>query len=271
MEENDRQFDFDWLVIGSGFGGSVSALRLAEKGYRVAVLECGRRFRDEDFAEHHLGAARYYLDADAGHEAGSSGLTLFKDVFVVSGCGVGGGSLGYANTLYVAARAFFAGPAVGRPRRLGARAGAALRRGAADARRGRLRPDDAGRPLLKESRSDLGVGDTYSQDAGRVFFGEAGRDRPRPVLRRRGPGAHRLRAVRAAAWSAARYGAKNTLVKNYLYFAETPRRRRSSPERTVTDVRPLGAADGSDGYAVTHERSGRGSRRDRQHAARRAA
>ena len=59
MSDRDG-FDYDWLVIGSGFGGSVQALRLAEKGYRVAVLECGRRFRDEDFAEVDVGHARYY-------------------------------------------------------------------------------------------------------------------------------------------------------------------------------------------------------------------
>jgi choline dehydrogenase-like flavoprotein len=93
------EHDFDWLVIGSGFGGSVSALRLAEKGYRVAVLESGRRYEDEDFAETIWNARRYCWLPRLGLK-GIFRMTLFKDVFVVSGCGVGGGSPGYANTLY---------------------------------------------------------------------------------------------------------------------------------------------------------------------------
>ena len=93
------EHDYDWIVIGSGFGGSVSALRLAEKGYRVAVLEAGRRYRDEDFATTTWNARRYYWLPRLGLK-GIFRMTLFKDVFVVSGSGVGGGSLGYANTLY---------------------------------------------------------------------------------------------------------------------------------------------------------------------------
>ena len=86
-------------MIGSGFGGSVSALRLAEKGYRVAVLECGRRYRDEDFAESTWNLRRYFWMPKIGLR-GIFRMTVFKDVFIVSGSGVGGGSLGYANTLY---------------------------------------------------------------------------------------------------------------------------------------------------------------------------
>src|SRR5438876_414149 len=92
-------FDYDWVVVGSGFGGSVSALRLAQKGHRVAVLECGRRFDDDDFARTTWEATKYYWMPKVGLR-GIFRLTLFKDVFVASGCGVGGGSLGYANTLY---------------------------------------------------------------------------------------------------------------------------------------------------------------------------
>ena len=85
--------DYDWIVIGSGFGGSVSALRLAEKGYKVAVLEAGRRYRDQDFAKTTWNARRYYWLPRLGLR-GIFRMTLFKHVFVVSGCGVGGGSLG---------------------------------------------------------------------------------------------------------------------------------------------------------------------------------
>src|SRR6266508_4248243 len=93
------RYDYDWLVIGSGFGGSVSALRLAEKGYRVGVVECGRRFRDEDFARSAWDLRRYFWMPRLGLR-GIFRLTVFKDAFIASGNGVGGGSLGYANTLY---------------------------------------------------------------------------------------------------------------------------------------------------------------------------
>ncbi len=99
-------FDYDWLVIGSGFGGSVSALRLSEKGYSVGVLECGRRFADHEFPESTADYKRYFWRPKIGWK-GIFRLTTFKDVSVVSGCGVGGGSLGYANTLYVPPTPFF--------------------------------------------------------------------------------------------------------------------------------------------------------------------
>jgi cholesterol oxidase len=133
------EHDFDWLVIGSGFGGSVSALRLAEKGYRVAVLESGRRYEDEDFAETTWNARRYYWLPRLGLR-GIFRMTLFKDVFVVSGCGVGGGSLGYANTHYRprAGSAFYRDPQWG-ARGLGGRARPPLRHRGAHARRDHLR------------------------------------------------------------------------------------------------------------------------------------
>ncbi len=101
--------DYDWIVIGSGFGGSVSALRLAEKGYSVCLLECGRRFSDRDFAKSAWNLRRYFWSPRLGLR-GILRLTFFKDVFVASGSGVGGGSLGYANTLYRARPAFFRDP-----------------------------------------------------------------------------------------------------------------------------------------------------------------
>src|SRR3982751_5286514 len=100
------QYDYDWIVVGSGFGGSVSALRLAEKGYKVAVLECGKRFTDKDFPKSTWDIRRYFWAPRVGLR-GIFRLTMFKDVSVVSGCGVGGGSLGFANTLYVPPKAFF--------------------------------------------------------------------------------------------------------------------------------------------------------------------
>src|ERR1700675_4858209 len=106
MDPSQNSFDFDWLVIGSGFGGSVSALRLSEKGYSVGVLECGRRFADHELPSSTADLKRYFWRPNLGMK-GIFRLTTFKDVSVVSGCGVGGGSLGYANTLYAPPKPFF--------------------------------------------------------------------------------------------------------------------------------------------------------------------
>src|SRR5438874_10240127 len=106
MGDSALEYDFDWLVIGSGFGGSVSALRLTEKGHSVGVLECGRRFSDAELPSSTRDLRRYFYNPTLGMK-GIFRLTTFRDVAVVSGCGVGGGSLGYANTLYVPPRAFF--------------------------------------------------------------------------------------------------------------------------------------------------------------------
>ena len=102
-------FDYDWLVIGSGFGGSVCALRLAEKGYSVGVLECGRRFADDELPSATSDVRRYFWHPKLGMK-GIFQLTTFRHIAVVSGCGVGGGSLGYANTLYTPPRPFYEDP-----------------------------------------------------------------------------------------------------------------------------------------------------------------
>ena len=98
--------DVDWVVIGSGFGGSVAALRLTQKGYSVRVLESGWRFGDHDFARSAWDARRYFFAPRLGLR-GIMRLTPFPNVLIASGAGVGGGSLGYVNTLYRARDSFF--------------------------------------------------------------------------------------------------------------------------------------------------------------------
>jgi cholesterol oxidase len=259
----NRSYDFDWLVIGSGFGGSVSALRLSEKGYSVGVLECGRRLDDEDFAKTAWNYRRYYWFPRLGLK-GIMRLSLFKDMLVASGCGVGGGSLGYANTLYQPKpeSMFYRDPQWAEmddwyealdphyktaERMLGVTTCQA--EGPAD-------------QLLKELADELGVSDTYSNTRVGVYFGEAGTTVPDPYFGGEGP--DRAGCIECGSCMVGcRHNAKNTLRKNYLWFAER-NGVRIVPERTVVEVRPLGAADGSEGYSVTSERSGAWFRKGRQ-------
>jgi choline dehydrogenase-like flavoprotein len=147
--------DYDWLVIGSGFGGSTSALRLAQKGSRVAVLECGRRFADEDFAKTTWELGRYYWMPKLRLK-GIFRLTLFKDVLVASGCGVGGGSLGYANTLYRARPAFYRDPQIAELGDWEHELAPHYEEAEADARRDHLRPGHAGGSAAEGTRSRTG-------------------------------------------------------------------------------------------------------------------
>jgi cholesterol oxidase len=264
MASTGERFDYDWLVVGSGFGGSVSALRLSEKGYSVGVLECGRRFSDDEFASSTNDLKRYFWNPRLGMK-GIFRLTTFKDVSVVSGCGVGGGSLGYANTLYVPPNAFFED-----------RQWAEMTDWA-----GALAPhyteaqrmlgvvenphEDPADQLLREFSEELGVGDTYQRTPVGIFFGkdgEAGKTVADPFFGGEGPERTGCRLC-GRCMVGCPHGAKNTLVKNYLYFAEK-RGARVTPERTVVDIRPIGAADGGDGYEVESVRSGAWLRKDRR-------
>jgi cholesterol oxidase len=247
------RLDYDWIVIGSGFGGSVSALRLAEKGYSVAVLECGRRYRDEDFAESAWNLRRYFWMPRLGLR-GIFRMTAFKDVFIVSGSGVGGGSLGYANTLYRARPAFFgdsqwAGLAEWESE-LRPHYETAERMLGVTTYEGTGPADE----LLREYADQIGVADTFKPTRVGAFFGEPGVEVDDPYFGGEGP--RRSGCVHCGrCMIGCRYGAKNTLVKNYLWFAEKLGVE-VMPERMVTDVRPAGAADGGDGYEVTSRRSG---------------
>jgi cholesterol oxidase len=255
------QFDFDWLVVGSGFGGSVSALRLSEKGYSVGVLECGKRFHDEDFPKSTWDLRRYFWAPRLGLR-GIFRLTPFKDVSVVSGCGVGGGSLGYANTLYVPPSDFFRDP---QWRELADWEGE-LAPHYAEAQRmlGVVvhEHDDPADQLLREFGEQLGVDETYRKTPIGIFLGEPGKTVPDPYFDGEGP--DRTGCMQCGrCMVGCPHGAKNTLVKNYLWLAERGGAT-ISPDRTVTEIRPLGAPDGSEGYEVTSERSGLRPGRDRR-------
>jgi cholesterol oxidase len=247
------KYDYDWIVVGSGFGGSVSALRLAEKGYSVAVLECGKRFADDDFPSSTWDTRRYFWAPRVGMK-GIFRLSLFKDIAVVSGCGVGGGSLGYANTLYVPPSPFFEDPQWADledwESTLAPHYEAAQRMLGVTVHE----DDDPADQLLRELGEELGVADTYRKTPVGVYLDNPGETVPDPYFEGAGPA--RTGCTRCGrCMVGCPHGAKNTLVKNYLWLAEHSGVEVQA-ERTVTDVRPLGAADGSDGYAVASERSG---------------
>ncbi|HEY5343443.1 MAG TPA: GMC family oxidoreductase [Solirubrobacteraceae bacterium] len=260
----EDDFDFDWLVIGSGFGGSVSALRLSEKGHRVGVLECGRRFADDELPSSTADLKRYFWRPFLGMK-GIFRLTTFRDVSVVSGCGVGGGSLGYANTLYVPPKQFFEDSQWAEMNDWEA----ALAPHYVEAQRMlgvvETPTDDPADQLLRELGEELGVGDTYKKTPVGVFFGGeggAGITVPDPFFGGEGPARTGCREC-GRCMVGCPHGSKNTLVKNYLYLAEK-RGAKVMPERTVIDVRPLGDGSGKDGYEVESVRSGAWLRKERR-------
>ncbi len=249
----EAPFDYDWIIIGSGFGGSVSALRLAEKGYSVAVLEAGRRYEDHEYAESTWNLRRFLWAPSFGMR-GIMRMTPFKDIFIASGTAVGGGSAVYANTLYRAKPAFFENP---QWRELGDWS-AALAPHYATAERmlgvQQVPFGTDGQELLKAVAGHFGVENTFTRTPVGVFFGKAGETVPDPYFGGEGPA--RTGCTRCGACMVGcRVGAKNTLLKNYLWFAEK-KGATVLAEHGVVDVRPLGAADGSDGYEVTVERPG---------------
>ncbi|MTD44085.1 NAD(P)-binding protein [Conexibacter sp. W3-3-2] len=261
MSGVERQYDYDWIVIGSGFGGSVSALRLAQKGYKVLVLEAGRRFEDKDFPKSTWDARNYFFAPKLGMR-GILRLSIFKDIFIASGAGVGGGSLGYANTLYRAPERFYND---GQWSSLG-NWGVDLEEHYDEAERmlgvTDYWKDDAADQLLKEFGEEIGCGDTYSKTRVGVYQGTPGVTVPDPFFDGEGP--DRTGCIDCGrCMVGCPHGAKNTLVKNYLYLAEKLGVR-VEPSRMVLDVRPLARADGSDGYVVTDERAGSWVRKGRR-------
>jgi cholesterol oxidase len=209
---------FDFVVVGSGFGGSVSAMRLTEKGYRVLVLERGKRFNDHDFPKTNWLVWKY-LWLPALRCFGILQISPFRNVFVLHGCGVGGGSLGFANVLMSPDDHLFSAPAwkhladwkqVLEPHYQTAR------RMLGAATNPRLWASDL---VLKEIAEGMGRGDTFRPTDGTVFYGEPGLEVPDPYFGGEGP--PRTGCIQCGACMVGcRHNAKNTLVKNYLYFAK---------------------------------------------------
>jgi cholesterol oxidase len=260
-QSEQQQFDTDWAVIGSGFGGSVSALRLAEKGYRVTVFEQGRRFRDRDHARTAWNLRRYFWWPALGMR-GIFRLTLFRDVFVASGCGVGGGSLGYANTLWrPEADAFYDDPQWSGLAKW--REELAPHFDTAERMLGATEYPHIGRVdrFIQRLGDGLNVGDTFRSARVGVFMGEPGVEVEDPYFGGEGPRRMGCQLC-GTCMLGCRHNAKNTLVKNYLYLAER-RQVAIRPERQVVDIRPLGNGSGEDGFEVVTVHPGAWFRRRR--------
>lgn len=181
-----NQFDFDYLVIGSGFGGSVSALRLSEKGYSVAVLERGKRWASGDFPRTNWNI-RKYLWAPKLFCYGIQAITFLRDVMVLHGSGVGGGSLVYAGTLLVPPDSVFEDP---RWRSLGNWKENLAPHYASAQRMLGVTPATCQTEtdhLLRQIAEDMGQGDTYQATRVGIYFGEAGKTVSDPYFGGEGP------------------------------------------------------------------------------------
>ncbi|EYT59128.1 FAD-dependent oxidoreductase [Microbacterium sp. UCD-TDU] len=244
------RFDEDVVIVGSGFGGSVAALRLAEKGYRVRVYEAGRRFEDDDFAKTSWNLRRYLWAPMLGCY-GVQRIHRLPHVMILAGAGVGGGSLNYANTLYQPGPAFFQDPQW----RGIAEWESELSPHYATAKRmlGVVEHYPHTGPverIMAGAAEDLGVGSTFRRAPVGVWFGKPGERTTDPFFGGEGPDRTGC-TLCGNCMVGCRVGAKNTLMKNYLALAE---RRGVSIEalRTVSEVRELPGG----GFAVTTQRSG---------------
>lgn len=244
---------YDFVIIGSGFGGSTSAMRLTEKGYRVLVLERGKRYRSEDFPKTNWNIFKY-LWMPALRCFGIMGMNLLDDIMILNGSGVGGGSLVYASTHIKPGRPFFE---------------AEEWRGLADweeelephyetanrmlgtAVNPKLWPADH---LLKDIATELGREHTFQRTPVGIFFGEPGKTVPDPYFGGEGPARAGCNHC-GGCMVGCRHNAKNTLDKNYLYFAEKWGAEVQA-EANVVDIRPLPAGQPDEArYELVYEKT----------------
>ncbi|QPP06950.1 GMC family oxidoreductase [Streptomyces bathyalis] len=249
-------YDYDVIVIGSGFGGSVSALRLTEKGYSVGVLEAGRRYTRETLPKNSWDT-KNYIWAPALGLYGIQRIHVLSNVMILAGAGVGGGSLNYANTLYVPPKAFFQDRQWGHitdwqeelkpfydqaQRMLGVRLNPTMT------------PSDE---HLKTAAERMGVGDSFHMAPVGVFFGDGedadGKARTKPggevadpYFGGAGP-SRRACSECGECMTGCRHGAKNTLNENYLYLAE----KAGAVVHPMTTVREVEELPDGMGFAVT--------------------
>jgi cholesterol oxidase len=252
VPQQSKPYDFDFIVIGSGFGGSVSAHRLTEKGYKVAVMEMGRRWTPENLPRTSWSIHRWFWRPGLALR-GFFNMRFFRHVTVLHGCAVGGGSITYACTLLrppdkVWENGYWAGLAHWQDEMPHHYDTASRMLGITQNKI--LGPADL---LLKRGAEALGVGDTFYRTQVGIFQspeGEpGGKTYPDPYFGGEGPERTTCNAC-GGCMMGCRHGAKNTLDKNYLYLAEK-HGAAVYVETKVLDLRPLnGTPDGSNGYEV---------------------
>jgi len=236
--------DYDVIVVGSGFGGSVSALRLSEKGYRVGVLEAGARFDEASYPATSWDLRRF-LFAPAVGCYGIQRIDVLKDCLILSGAGVGGGSLVYANTLYEPLDAFYTDPSwssITDWRVELAPYFDQAKRVLGVVTNPTMSPSDE---VMRAVAAEMGVADTFRLTPVGVYFGAPGVTEPDPYFGGAGP--DRTGCLECGeCMTGCRHNAKNTLPKNYLYLAEQAGAI-VHPLTTVTKVAPRPGG----GYDVT--------------------
>jgi cholesterol oxidase len=248
----EQRFDFDYIIVGSGFGGSVCALRLAEKNYRVLILEKGKWFSSKDFPNRNWNLKKW-MWLPILRFFGFFKLTFLKNITVLSGVGVGGGSLVYANALPVPDKKFF-----------DAQSWAHLADWENELKPHYLRAKhmlgitpnpqlETGDQVLLRLAKDRDIEDKFRKTDVAVFFGEPGVEVDDPYFEGKGPRRSGCDFC-GSCMIGCQKNAKNTLDKNYLHLAQQQGAQIRS-ESKVVDVKPLGPEDGSSGYAVTYKKS----------------
>jgi len=225
---------YDYIIIGSGFGGSVSALRLAEKGYSVLVIEQGKRYQTEDFPKTNWNFRKYFWFPKLALY-GIQAMTLLKDVFILHGTGVGGGSLVYANNLLIPPDNVFDDlrwGSKGWKEKLAPFYKLAQTMLGATPSKVITKADK----ILKECAAEIGKEDTFHVNDVGIYFGEEEVTVPDPYFDGKGPDRTGC-TLCGGCLVGCRYGAKNTLDKNYLFLAEQLGVT-IIPETKVVDVNP---------------------------------
>lgn len=244
-----KDFDYDYVIIGSGFGGSVSALRLSEKGYKVLVIEKGKWFKPDDFPKTNWNLRKWMWLPSLGMQ-GLFKLTFYRHVAIVSGVGVGGGSLVYANTLPVPKYEFYhSGHWNGLAdweHELQPFYQTALRMLGAEKHPYMSRSDK----VMQQLATNWGRPEAFDKTDVAVYFGKPGVSVPDPYFNGKGPDRTGCNLC-GGCMLGCRYNAKNTLDKNYLYLAQQ-QGCEIIAEKLVYDVVPL-TPDGSGGYEIKYK------------------
>lgn len=263
LEYNTKnmQYDFDYIIIGSGFGGSVSALRLSEKGYKVLVIEKGKWYKSEDFAKTNWNL-RKWLWMPSLRFFGIMKMSIFRHVVIISGTGVGGGSLVYANTLPVPKSAFYKSGSWSELEDWETELKPFYQKALTMLGASRNPKLFDGDLALKELAKEIEKEDQFEHPDVAVFFGKEGVNVKDPYFEGKGPERAGCNFC-GGCMTGCRHNAKNTLDKNYLYLAQN-NGAEILAENEVYDVLPIDDKDGTSGYKVAVKSSTKffGSRKE---------